>query len=368
MRLRPRALFLPICVIILVTAATTVPLPLFVESPGAVISLIDHVEVAPGDQAGEIDGDFLLTLVNLRRATVVRLAQGLVRPDMSLLSVAQLTGGVDDATFFGRQRDVFASTAEVAAGLGLQAAGHPVEFPSPRGVLVAEVFPGAPAAGALEPGDIVTAVDGEPVRSAHELVEAVQAATNPVLRVEFLREEQERRVRIARGQVPGLDQPGLGVRAQEVVPRIELPIPVTVDSGQIGGPSAGLMIALTVYDTVSPDDLAAGRRVAGTGGITTDGAVTPIGGIELKVLASHRQGVELFLAPQEQLDQARAAVPDGSTLQVVGVATVDDAIRTLQATAGSLWWVPDTGVATLDLPAAVSTGRVRGAVPRDVTP
>lgn len=326
-----RLLFLPLCVLVLLVAAASVPLPVFVERPGAVVSLIDHVDVSPEspDEAADVDGDFLLTLVNLRRATVVLLVQAMARSDTAVLPAAQLTGGVDDDVFFERQRELFTLTAEVAAALGLQAAGLPIEFGAPRGVMVAEVFPGAPAEGALRVGDIVTAVGDTTVRSADELVTAVREAGDTTLRIAFLRDERARQVSVERGLVPGLDQPGLGVRAQEIVPPVDLPVPVVVDSGSIGGPSAGLMIALTVYDKVSPEDLAGGRRVAGTGGVTVDGSVTSIGGIELKVLAAHRDGADLFLAPQSQVDQARGALPEGSSLEVVGAATVQDAVDAL---------------------------------------
>lgn len=339
MRFRWRALFLPLCIAILLMAAAAVPLPVFLERPGPVASLTELVDVGPapsGEETqavGEVDGDYLLTVVNLRRATLVLLVHGLLAPDVSTLPAVQLTGGVDDATYFGRQREVFATTADVAAALGLQAAGFPIEFGTPRGVLVAEVFPGAPAAGALEPGDIVTTIDDTDVRSTTELVAAVRAVREPTMEVEFVREDEERRVQITRGAVPGIDQPGLGVRVEDLIPAIDLPVPVDIDATRIGGPSAGLMIALTVYDKAAPEDLAAGRRVAGTGGVTLDGTVTPIGGIELKVLAAHREGADVFLAPASQAADAQTAVPPGSALQVVGVATVDDAIQELHGTA-----------------------------------
>lgn len=333
MRLRPRALFLPVCIAILLAAAAAVPLPLFVERPGAVVSLADLVDVGatPDEGSGEIDGDFLLTFVNLRRATLVLAVHGLASSDVSLLPVAQLTGGTDDDAYFRRQREVFATMADVAAALGLQAAGLPVEIGAPSGALVAAVFPGSPAAEALRPGDVVTAVGETPVRSAGDLVAAVRGARADTLEVVFERAGEEQRVRITRGRVPGLPDPGLGVRAEDVVPPIDLPVPVDVDVGRIGGPSAGLMIALTVYDLASPEDLAAGRRVAGTGGVVLDGRVTTIGGIGLKVLAAARQGADVFLAPEAQEDEARSAVPDGSALEVVGVADVDEAIEALQA-------------------------------------
>lgn len=333
MRLTWRRLFLPVCIAILLSAAVTVPLPAFAERPGAVLSLTELIDVAAADgEFGEVDGDFLLPLVNLRRATVALFVVGVVSDDVTLVPVVGLTGGLDDATYFGRQREIFDATGDMAAALGLQAAGYPVEFGPARGVLVAGVFPGAPADGALQAGDIVTSVGDAPVRSSGELVAAVRESRAETLEVAFTRDDEERRVRITRGQVAGLDQPGIGVRAEDLVPTFELPVPVELDSGRVGGPSAGLMIALTVYDTVADEDLAGGRRVAGTGGVVADGTVTRIGSIELKVVAVDRQGAEIFLVPASQLDAARQAVPEGSDLRVIGVETVQDAIETLRDT------------------------------------
>lgn len=331
----PRALFLPICIAILLMASFTVPLPMFVEQPGNLLSLTEHVEVDTqaadmGDAPPEVDGDFLLTLVNLRRATVFWLVRGLVDSDIAFLFAEQLTGGVDDETYFDLQREVFASTADVAAAVALDAAGFPVESVEPSGALVVEVMPGAAVEESLQPGDVVTAVDGSEVRSASELVAAVRRAGGSTMEITFLRAGRERRVEVTPREIPGLDQPGLGVRAEDQVPPIELPVPVSVDTGRIGGPSAGLMLALTVFDKVSPDALAAGRRIAGTGGITLDGTVTPIGGIDLKVLSAHREDADLFLAPLSQLSAARAALPSGSDLEVVGVESFRDAVEALR--------------------------------------
>lgn len=328
-----RAAFLPICIAILLMAALTVPLPVFVERPGDLVSLPDHVEVEVEDGPGateEVNGDFLLTLVNLRRATVFWLVRGLVDSDLSFLLAAQLTGGVDDVIFFDRQRELFASTADVAAAVALEAAGFPVETAEPRGALVAGVLPGGPVEGLLEPGDVVIAAGGSEVRSARELVAAVRRARGSAMEIEFLRADRRRRVEVAPGQVPGLDGPGLGVRAEDMLPPIELPLPVRVDTGRIGGPSAGLMVALTVFDKVSPGGLADGRRIAGTGGITRAGAVTPIGGIGLKALAADRAGADVFLVPHSQVADARAALPPGTDLEVVGVQRFDDALDALR--------------------------------------
>jgi PDZ domain-containing secreted protein len=107
-----------------------------------------------------------------------------------------------------------------------------------------------------------------------------------------------------------------------------LPFPVSVDSDDVGGGSGGLLIALTVFDQMAPEDLARGRRIAGTGTMSLDGSVGPVGGIATKAQAALASGADLFLAPATQAGQARAVL--GATIPVVAVARFDDALAALQ--------------------------------------
>jgi PDZ domain-containing protein len=88
------------------------------------------------------------------------------------------------------------------------------------------------------------------------------------------------------------------------------------------------MTALTVYDQLSPDDLAAGRKIAGTGTIDVDGNVGEIGGIEAKARAAEGAGAQLFLAPATQAADARKVL--GDKVPVVGVTTFQQALDALR--------------------------------------
>jgi PDZ domain-containing protein len=101
------------------------------------------------------------------------------------------------------------------------------------------------------------------------------------------------------------------------------PFDVQISSGEIGGPSAGLMWALGLYDLLTPGDLTGGRTIAGTGQIALDGTVIPIGGIEEKLTAAADAGATVFLVPQGNMEAARAS--GGHGLELVPVATFDDA-------------------------------------------
>jgi PDZ domain-containing protein len=113
----------------------------------------------------------------------------------------------------------------------------------------------------------------------------------------------------------------------------KLPVPVSIDTENIGGPSAGLMFALSIYDRLTPGDLTGGRRIAGTGQITEDGSVVPIGGIGEKLVGARRHGATMFLLPRGNCEEAFDHPPPG--LRLVPVSSVSDAIAFLQSKPGA---------------------------------
>jgi PDZ domain-containing protein len=194
---------------------------------------------------------------------------------------------------------------------------------------VAGLLPGSPAEGILRQGDVITAIDGTPVAVASDLISALGTRSpgdEVVLSVRRNETDQEFRLRL--GTVEGVDQPAIGVGITTVDLDVSLPFPVDVDQSGIGGPSAGLLIALTVYDLADPADLTAGRSVAGTGTIELDGEVGPVGGVDAKVVAARAAGASVFLVPEGELALAQSAA--GDDIDVIPVGTVDDAIAALE--------------------------------------
>ncbi|MDQ3537318.1 MAG: PDZ domain-containing protein [Actinomycetota bacterium] len=326
-----RLAFLPLSVVILGAAATTVPLPLYVEEPGTPVSLADCVTV-DSPRAGQVMGDYLLTTVDLLEATVVDVIRGAADAQIDVVErSAVIPAEISSSDFFDQQEDLFAATADVAAAVGQRAAGLETDIRG-DGVLVVGTVAGTPAAGLLAEGDVITAVDAARVRTDVDLRQAIEErGVGEAITVAFLRERMRQRVQITPQRYEG--RPVIGVQPQTLNLRVDLAVPVAVASGNIGGPSAGLMIAMTVYDKIDTDvDLAAGRRIAGTGTIDTQGSVGQIGGIRQKVVAADRGGAHLFLAPAEQLDEARSVQLDGE-MQVVGVDDFDSAVDALRRTA-----------------------------------
>lgn len=194
-------------------------------------------------------------------------------------------------------------------------------------VTVASIDDGAPADGKLKPGDAITSVNSKPVTSAEQLVTLVQGnKPGTVETIGYLRNGKPGSVAITTGKGTN-GKAKLGIGTGLGINQTTCPYRVKVSLGDIGGPSAGLMFALGIIDTLTPGNLTGGRVVAGTGEIDPTGAVKPIGGIQEKMVAAKRDHATYFLSPADNCADAKSAVPAGLTL--AKVATLKDALAAL---------------------------------------
>jgi PDZ domain-containing protein len=298
-----------------------VPLPLFVEGPGPARDVLPLIDI-DGTATYQPDGRLLFTTVNVGRVNVydavaaafdeeyhvvpedLVIPEGLTDEEYDRISLSQM----------GASKIAAISSALVRL----------TDYPREHGpgALIYATSPGAPAAGRLFPGELITAVDGEPVSDVEELGSLIEdAGTGATLEVTVEamdgsgdpRTVELRTVRHEDGR------PVIGI-----VPVPNFPFEVSIQSGRVGGPSAGLMWSIGVTDLLTPGDLAGGRTLAGTGGIDLRGRVRPIGGVSLKVLAAERAGADVFVLPRSNLREAREVAED---IEVVPVANLDQALE-----------------------------------------
>lgn len=193
-----------------------------------------------------------------------------------------------------------------------------------EGVLVESVVGDCAADGELYPGDLILRIDGGPVNNRNAASRAIGSADpGSVLTFDVTVDGEPETVELVREPCGGQEEPLVGVSLINA-----FPIDVQMSSGAIGGPSAGLMWALGLYDLLTPGDLTDGRTVAGTGMILIDGTVYPIGGIGEKLTAAEDVGADVFLVPKQNLKEARAA--GDHDLDLVVVETFDDAVEYLE--------------------------------------
>jgi PDZ domain-containing protein len=207
----------------------------------------------------------------------------------------------------------------------LRAAEQPVsEMPA-----VASVTVGGPAYQRLQPGDLIETVDGVAAPDAASVGRQIRSH-EPGERVRFVVLRNRERVEVTVDSVESASQPDTAVvgitvgRGYRYQPRIRF------DLGQrLGGPSAGLVFALAIYDKITPGDLLGGQHVAGTGMIDPTGQVGSIGGVQEKVAAAEHAGAIAFLVPTANCADLAEVDPDLSVVRVATLAEAIAAVRTL---------------------------------------
>ncbi|WP_193611938.1 PDZ domain-containing protein [Nocardioides lijunqiniae] len=195
---------------------------------------------------------------------------------------------------------------------------------------VSFVEEGMPAEGKLLPRDILLEVDGEKITKAQQIYDAVQSTpSGESLDLKIRRDRTVLDVTLKPRTVDG--QKLIGITPGN---GYDFPFDVRVNiDPDIGGPSAGLMFSLAIYDTLTPGSLTGGRTVAGTGEIAPDGTVGAIGGIPQKIAGAREDGAQLFLVPPDNCREALGADP--GDMRLVRATTMHEALGAIQD------WVAD---------------------------
>jgi Lon-like protease len=303
----------------------SVELPYFVEGPGSAKAVLPLIDI-DGAETYSSEGEYLLTTVNVGRVNVFDALAAWVDPAEHLVPEdAFLAPGQSDREYERVVQSQMDQSKIAAVAVALE---RLTDYPRDHGpgVIVQGAVSDSPSEGKLFAGDLITAIDGEPLEGLGELRERIEEASPSVvlrLTVEPVEGGEARKVEVRPISLPGADRPVIGVYTVA-----NFPLRVRIESGTVGGPSAGLMWALGVIDALTPDDLTGGRTLAGTGSVDLEGNVRPIGGVALKLATAAKAGAESFLVPRGNLAEAREA---GTDIELVPVSTVDQAVRALEA-------------------------------------
>jgi PDZ domain-containing protein len=205
----------------------------------------------------------------------------------------------------------------------LREAGEPVtEMP-----VITAVTVGAPAHGKLLPGDLIVSVGDVSIKQVDDVGAAIRKYAVGRL-VPFVVLRQGVRTKVEVNTASSTTQTGVPVVGITVGVGYSYEPRISFDLGEkLGGPSAGMVFALAIYDKITPGALLAGRHVAGTGTIDPDGAVGPIGGIQQKIAGAQRAGATVFLVPAADCADLAGV---GTDLSLIKVATLDEAVKALE--------------------------------------
>lgn len=204
-------------------------------------------------------------------------------------------------------------------------------FDVPSDIVVYDFSEGSVSQAVLEVDDVILAANGTPVDGVVDLREVINDGDGDDVDLTILRDGAEQTVSVTPTEQTDANGTTSWVIGVVLATEFDFPIDVQIQLNNVGGPSAGMMFALGIVDLLTPGDLTGGEDVAGTGTITAEGAVGPIGGIRQKMWGAVGAGAEWFLAPQANCDEVVGHVPDG--LRVFAVEDLDDALTAVETVA-----------------------------------
>ena len=319
-----------------VLGASLVPVPYVTLRPGLTRPVSEQVLVE-GTTSYPPKESIAYTTVSVGTATLLEALAGWLDDDVDVLPEETVRGGRSDAENQRYNAQLMDTSKLIAITVALERLGHDVEIRT-TGTVVRSMLDDGPAAEVLELDDVIVAVDGQPVDEPDEVGELLQPGgpgASHTLTVERPA-GSDTRVDVELTTIAADDDPTraiIGIAPEDRIVGADLPIDVTIDSGNVGGPSAGLAFTLAVLDVLTPGELTGGRRVAVTGTINLDGTVGPIGGGAQKAITVRDSDYEVFLVPEAEVDAVREAV--GDDVEVIGVGSLEDALQALASLGGN---------------------------------
>lgn len=322
-------------------AAAFVPVPFVTYHPGVTVDMLaenggeERIEV-PGHKTYHDGGELRMTTVSVTPpeydVSMFSALEAWLSDDAAVQPFSSVYA--EDETNETKEQESHAymvTSQETSVAVALKELGHDVK----QSAEVAAVGEDKPASGVLEVRDRIVEVGGTAVNTPDEVIKAVEQATaGEPLQLVVVRDYKRKRVTVTPEEVDGA--PKVGV---QVGTGVALPFKVDIDiDPEIGGPSAGLMFALAVYDTLTPGPLTDEHQIAGTGTIDIDGTVGTIGGIQQKIAGARDAGAELFLVPHNGPSSSNcedAAGADNGDMRLVPVGTMAEALDVIKK------WVDD---------------------------
>ena len=316
---------------LLVLVFWPVKLPYFAMSPGPVEAVSDLVSVSEVETF-ESEGEIYLLTVGLREVNAFEWFEAQFLDEKVDLVAREVIrpSGVSQEEVTRTNLAAMDESIDTAIFVALERLGYDVGFKG-EGVEVLQVVEDTPASGVLEVGDVYKLIAGVEIQTAEQAAEVIRShEVGNTITLEGFRGTDPISAEITLAPHPDIEgAPMVGVVFDTVNLELDLPVNVTVDSRNIGGPSAGMTYALALIDLLTPEDLTKGHVIAGTGTIRFDETVGAIGGVRQKVFAARAIGAEIVLVPTSNYESALTAAGDG--IEILPVDTLQDALDYLAA-------------------------------------
>jgi PDZ domain-containing protein len=316
-----------------IIAGIFIPVPYYLISPGEARGVAELIKVkGDGAKLFPPKGKILFTTVSLAGdVNVFEALSGWLDKEVEVIPEKQITGGAPRTEVRQLNIQAMVDSKLTATKVALERLGYRVSVTG-NGALVTMVSPGDPADGQLQVGDVIKTVDGQAVTLHDQVVSKVrQHKPGDVIAIGFQRGGGDKSVELKSIAGPdGVARVGVTLQTNEL--KYDFPVDVSIETGLVGGPSAGLAFTLALIDDLTDGELTGGRNVAVTGTIDADGNVGQVGGVAQKTVTARKAGSIAFLVPPEEEKDAKKFA---GKMQIIPVKTLADALEALHRLGGS---------------------------------
>lgn len=298
-----------------------IPIPYYIERPGNAVDINPLIEVDGASQ--NIEGRLMLTTIEMFKATPFTYFYQFL-PYHSIVGEEQLLGQFENYDEYRvLQRYFMDNSIDMAKAAAFNASelSYDIDY---LGVYVMSIAEESLFNSELVLGDSIVAINDHPFQNTDEFVELVsEREVGDTISLVIERNDERSEIEGELIMLESTGLPGIGI---SLVTRtqVETDPLVSINAGNIGGPSAGLMFALEVYSQLN--DLRLNNyQIAGTGTINETGEVGRIGGVEKKVVAADREGADIFFVPDDLVDEdILDLIPDYRSNYQAALETAED--------------------------------------------
>ncbi len=319
-------------VLVAIVSSNMIRVDKVIIEPGSAEAVQDKINFG-GVQTFSSDGEikFLTVLVSSGRPTYSEyLIAKYLSDDAQILPWQQVNGDLTDKESEEINRALMKQSQNTAAFVALNTIGCKVEQKG-TGAIISEIQEESPAVGSFKVGDVIVSINSVPISLGSQAGTEIRK-NSPGDKVDIIIERGKKK-KILTKTVTLAESPfekdsaflGVGLLTRDL--EIDLPVDISIDPGDVSGPSAGLAFTLSIIDQLTQGDLTGGKVVSATGEMGLDGSVGPVGGVPQKVVAAKRAGTQVLLVPKGEGAQAKKRSGNMKVFEVENISQAIDALE-----------------------------------------
>lgn len=312
-------------VLLIVFLLFTIELPYSIYTPGGAVNLNERITVEDGYES---DGSFNMAYVSMVRGSIPFLLISYVIPDWDIVLADDITAeGEDMDEMLERERLYLQESIDAAIINAYQAAGKNVEI---TGIINEVSYLTEEADTNLEVGDQILRVNGNDINSLKDMQNIIESLDEgEKVSIQIRRDDSELECYAYTYDIEGETKIGVSLlTTYEYVTDPEVSI---TSKASEAGSSGGLMMSLTVYNQLVPEDITGGKKIVGTGTIDINGNVGEIGGVKYKLIGAVKNDADIFMCPEENYEEAiEVAEEKDYDITIISVSTFEEAIKKLE--------------------------------------